>query len=157
MTSVTLKVVLTPDPRELKILQRVTCALGGGATWVVIPSPQPLASTMVMLYPPLARPVNVVLPPEVLILWVTPLTVTLYGGVPPLTLTVMVPSVAPGEVGAVDVADAWTADGAVIVCVCAGPVHPWLSFTLTVCEPAARLLNVAGDEHELKAPPSRLH
>ena len=48
------------------------------------------------------------------------------------------------------------ADGWVIVVV-AGAVQPLESLTVTVCEPAARLPKVAGDVHELKAPPSRLH
>jgi len=48
------------------------------------------------------------------------------------------------------------ADGWVMLVV-AGAVQPLESLTVTVCDPAARLPNVAGEVHELKAPPSRLH
>ena len=48
------------------------------------------------------------------------------------------------------------ADGWVMLVV-AGAVQPLESLTVTVCEPAARLLNVAGELQRLKAPPSRLH
>ena len=48
------------------------------------------------------------------------------------------------------------ADGWVMLVV-AGAAHPLLSFTTTLCEPAERPLNVAGEVHAANAPPSRLH
>jgi hypothetical protein len=43
--------------------------------------------------------------------WVTPLTVTEYGDVPPLTLTVALPSLPPWQLVGVVVSDALIADG----------------------------------------------
>ncbi len=57
------------------------------------PPGQECASVMVAGYVPVASPVKVVLP--VTPVWVTPLTVTEYGAVPPLTLTVTLPSLLP--------------------------------------------------------------
>ena len=49
------------------------------------------------------------------------------------------------------------ADGWVMLVVAGAAVQPLESLTVTVCEPAERLLKVAGDVQALKAPPSRLH
>ena len=78
---------------------------------------------------------NVVLP--VTPVCVIPLTVTEYGEVPPLTLTVTVPSLAPLQLAGVVVSDALIAVGFVIVTALLVFVQPPESCTVTVCEPDA--------------------
>ena len=118
-----MKTVLTPVPRELKILQRLTCTVGVPIS-VAIPMEQPLASEIFTVYPPLARPVKVVLPPEVAMFLVTAPILTVYGAVPPVTVIFIAPSVAPGELTAVVITDAFTAVGTVTVFVWLGPKQP---------------------------------
>ena len=126
----TLKTVLPPVPIELKIEQRLTCTLGV-PTSSAIPIEQPLASEIFMLYPPLPRPVKVMLPPDVKMVSVTAPIMTVYGAVPPVTVIVMVPSVAPGELTGVVVTDAFTAVGTVTV-VLVVVVQPLASLTVMV-------------------------
>ena len=72
-------------------------------------------------------------------------------------MTVTWPSLPPWQLTGDVVSEAEiAADGWVIVVV-AGAVQPLLSLTVTVCEPLARPLKVAGEVHELKPPPSRSH
>ena len=85
------------------------------------------------------------------------MTVTDYGAVPPLTVTVTLPLVPPLQLAGVVVSDPLIAVGIVTVLVTAGARQPLLSLTATVCEPLPRLPKVAGDVHAAKAPLSRLH
>ena len=57
----------------------------------------PPVATTSAVYVPALRPVNTVDPPLALIVWVTLLSVTEYGAVPPLTVTVTVPFEPPKQ------------------------------------------------------------
>ena len=76
---------------------------------------------------------------------------------PPLTVTVTLPSLPPLQLAGDVVSDALIAEGIVIVLVWSGPKQALLSFTCTVCEPAERLLKVVGEVQAANAPPSILH
>ena len=74
---------------------------------------------------------------------------------PPEKVTVILPS-SVLQSGLVEVEPVVTAALGWVIVVVAGAVHALESLTVTVCDPVARLLNVAGEVQELKAAPSRL-
>jgi hypothetical protein len=69
----------------------------------------------------------------------------------------MVPSAAILELAGVVVIDALIAVGITIVFVWLGPKQALLSLTATECEPALRLLKVAGEVQGANEPLSKLH
>jgi hypothetical protein len=85
-----------------------------------------------------------------------PSRLQVYPGVPPEKVTLMLPRPVL-QSGSVLLEEEVTAVGITMVCEVAGATHPLLSFTTTLCEPAERPLNVAGEVHAANAPPSRLH
>ena len=78
-----------------------------------------------------------------------------YPGVPPEKVTCMLPNPSL-QFGSVSVPDVVTPGGIVTVLVTSGAGQPLLSLTVTVWDPLARLLKVAGEVHAAKEPPSRL-
>src|SRR6266480_5603038 len=97
---------------------------------------------MVAGYVPEAKPMKVTLPPAAARLFVTPLTVTEYGGVPPSTITVTVPSLPPLQLAGVVVSDAVMVDAWPTGTPVAEPGQRFLSVMVAGYVPDARPIKV---------------
>ena len=124
----------------------IVCEVAGAA--------QLLLSLTTTLCDPAERPLKVA--GEVQAANAPPSRLHVYPGVPPEKVTLMLPRPVL-QSGSVLLEEEVTAVGITMVCEVAGAAHPLLSFTTTLCEPAERPLNVAGEVHAANAPPSRLH